>query len=151
MNSTTLYPTTNALQIPAPIISARQFDHYFGQGQLRKQVLLGINLEINAGEIVLMTGPSGSGKTTLLTLMGGLRSPQAGSLKVLGQELRGVTKNQLVEVRRNIGYIFQAHNLLKCLTARQNVQMSLELHPEVSSQEAVAMSTAMLATAGLTG
>ena len=87
MNSTNLYPTANALQIPAPIISARQLDHYFGQGQLRKQVLFGINLEINAGEIVLMTGPSGSGKTTLLTLIGGLRSGQSGSLKILGQEM----------------------------------------------------------------
>jgi putative ABC transport system ATP-binding protein len=81
--------------------------------------------------------------------MGGLRSPQEGSLKVLGKELRGASKNQLVEVRRNIGYIFQAHNLLKSLTARQNVQMSLELHPEISSQEAVAKSAAMLRTVGL--
>ena len=131
------------------VVTIEKLNHYFGKGSLRKQILFDISLEILPGEIVLMTGPSGSGKTTLLTLMGGLRSPQEGSLKVLGQELMGATKNQLVEVRRNIGYIFQAHNLLKCLTARQNVQMSLELHPEVSSQEAVAMSTAMLATVGL--
>lgn len=53
-------------------ISVQHLDHYFGQGQLRKQVLFDINLEIDEGEIVLMTGPSGSGKTTLLTLVGGL-------------------------------------------------------------------------------
>jgi putative ABC transport system ATP-binding protein len=53
-------------------ISISNLNHYFGQGQLRKQVLFDINLEINSGEIVIMTGPSGSGKTTLLTLVGRL-------------------------------------------------------------------------------
>jgi putative ABC transport system ATP-binding protein len=57
-----------------PVIMARGLNHYFGQGELRKQTLFEINLDIDAGEIVIMTGPSGSGKTTLLTLMGGLRS-----------------------------------------------------------------------------
>jgi putative ABC transport system ATP-binding protein len=136
-------------QTSQPVVSIKNLNHYFGKGSLRKQILFDIRLEIQPGEIVLMTGPSGSGKTTLLTLMGGLRSPQEGSLKILGQELAGATKNQLVEVRRNIGYIFQAHNLLKCLTARQNVQMSLELHPQFSSQEAVAKAEAMLAVVGL--
>lgn len=62
-----------------PVISIENLNHYFGKGQLRKQVLFEINLEINAGEIIIMTGPSGSGKTTLLTLVGGLRSAQDGS------------------------------------------------------------------------
>jgi len=140
-------PSTH--QKPQPVVSIENLNHYFGKGSLRKQILFNISLEIQPGEIVLMTGPSGSGKTTLLTLMGGLRSPQEGSLKILGEELAGATKNQLVEVRRNIGYIFQAHNLLKCLTARQNVQMSLELHPEFSSEEAAAKSAAMLEAVGL--
>jgi putative ABC transport system ATP-binding protein len=132
-----------------PVVSIQNLNHYYGQGSLRKQILFDVSLDILPGEIVLMTGPSGSGKTTLLTLMGGLRSPQAGSLKVLGRELAGASKNQQVEVRRNIGYIFQSHNLLKCLTARQNVQMSLELHPEISPTEAVAQSTAILEAVGL--
>jgi putative ABC transport system ATP-binding protein len=71
---------TNFLQ---PVIDVENLDHYFGSGQLKKQVLFNINLTINAGEIVIMTGPSGSGKTTLLTLVGGLRSAQSGSLKIL--------------------------------------------------------------------
>ena len=74
-----------------PVISIHNLDHYFGQGQLRKQVLFDINLEINSGEIVIMTGPSGSGKTTLLTLVSGLRSAQSGSLQILGEELCGAT------------------------------------------------------------
>ncbi|MGC1395575.1 MAG: ATP-binding cassette domain-containing protein, partial [Coleofasciculaceae cyanobacterium] len=113
-----------------PVVAIKNLNHYFGKGSLRKQILFDISLEVMPGEIVLMTGPSGSGKTTLLTLMGGLRSPQSGSLQVLGRELRGASTNKLVKVRRDIGYIFQAHNLLKCLTARQNVQMSMELHPQ---------------------
>jgi putative ABC transport system ATP-binding protein len=64
-----------------PVITVQNLNHFFGHGQLRKQVLFDINLEIHAGEIVIMTGPSGSGKTTLLTLSGGLRSAQEGSLK----------------------------------------------------------------------
>ena len=57
------------------VIATRQLNHYFGQGSLQKQVLFDVNLEIQGGEIVILTGPSGSGKTTLLTLLGGLRSP----------------------------------------------------------------------------
>ncbi|MUL35058.1 DevA family ABC transporter ATP-binding protein [Gloeocapsopsis dulcis] len=132
-----------------PVISIQNLNHYFGQGQLRKQVLFDVNLEIFSGEIVIMTGPSGSGKTTLLSLIGGLRSAQAGSLQVLNQELCGASKNQLVQVRRNIGYIFQAHNLLKFLTAQQNVQMSLELHDNISDQKVRDKSAAMLEAVGL--
>lgn len=130
------------------VIRIQNLDHYFGQGQLRKQVLFDINLEISPGEIVIMTGPSGSGKTTLLSLIGGLRSAQAGNLEVLNQELCGASKHQLVQVRRNIGYIFQAHNLLKFLTAQQNVQMAIELHG-YSYQEVQAKSLAILEAVGL--
>jgi len=130
-------------------ISVQNLDHYFGQGQLHKQVLFNINLEINTGEIVIMTGPSGSGKTTLLTLVGGLRSAQSGSLRVLGQELCGATAQQLIKARKYHGYIFQAHNLHESLTALQNVKMGLELHRELSLEEMNARSRAMLEQVGL--
>ncbi len=110
------------------VISVSNLDYYFGRGQLRKQVLFDINLDIYAGEIVIMTGPSGSGKTTLLTLVGGLRSARDGNLKIFGREMSGASQRKLMQVRRQIGYIFQAHNLLSFLTAKQNVRMSLELH-----------------------
>ena len=74
-----------------------------------------------------MTGPSGSGKTTLLTLIGGLRTVQEGSLEVLGHQLRGAGLANLVDVRRELGFIFQAHNLFQSLTAFQNVRMAAEL------------------------
>lgn len=133
------------------IVSIHNLNHYFGKRALRKQVLFGIDLEIKPGEIVILTGQSGSGKTTLLSLIGGLRSVQEGSLRVLGQELKGANENQLVLVRRQIGYIFQAHNLLQFMTARQNVQMSVELHETISDRQARAKSEAILKAVGLGG
>ena len=132
-----------------PVISTYNLNHYFGEGQLRKQVLFKINLEINRGEIVLMTGPSGSGKTTLLTLVSGLRSAQSGSMRILGQELCGATTEQLVQARRHNGYIFQAHNLHRSLTALQNVQMGLEVQVNLSKREMRDRATAMLKQVGL--
>jgi putative ABC transport system ATP-binding protein len=133
----------------APVISAQQLNHYFGQGQLQKQVLFDINLNIYSGEIVIMTGPSGSGKTTLLTLMGGLRSAQVGSLRVLGEELLNASKQQLTQLRQNIGYIFQAHNLLSFLTAQQNVRMALELHDRYLEQDMDQLASDILKRVGL--
>jgi putative ABC transport system ATP-binding protein len=132
-----------------PIIAINQVSHYFGSGRLRKQVLFDINAEIQSGEIVIMTGPSGSGKTTLLTLIGALRSTQEGSMTVLGHQLQDAPNSLLNQVRRSIGYIFQAHNLLNALTARQNVQMSLELHGHLSDQQRRHQAEEMLEAVGL--
>ncbi len=96
-----------------------------------------------------MSGPSGSGKTTLLTLIGALRATQSGRLSVLGQQLRDASTHELVQVRRYIGYIFQAHNLLYSLTARQNVQISLDLHTDIDPKVAYQRSVDMLAEVGL--
>ncbi|MDJ0706674.1 MAG: ATP-binding cassette domain-containing protein [Leptolyngbyaceae cyanobacterium MO_188.B28] len=133
----------------SPIITAQKLSHHFGEGRLQKQVLFDIDLEINSGEIVILTGPSGSGKTTLLTLLGGLRAAQSGSLKILDQEILGASKRALIKLRRNIGYIFQAHNLLSFLTAKQNVRMSLELHPHFLGQDLDAVASDMLTAVGL--
>ncbi len=132
-----------------PVITIKNLNHYFGNGELKKQALFDINLDINQGEIIIMTGPSGSGKTTLLTLMGGLRSAQEGSLKILGQEICGANKKQLTRLRCNIGYIFQAHNLMTFLTAKENVRMSLELHDQFLNQDMDAKVIDILETVGL--
>jgi putative ABC transport system ATP-binding protein len=131
------------------VISIQHLNHYYGKGILKRQILFDINFEIRAGEIVIMTGPSGSGKTTLLSLIGGLRSVQEGSLKFLGRELFRASQIKLVNIRRKIGYIFQAHNLLEFLTARQNVQMAVELNEHISPEEAVLKAEAMLKAVGL--
>lgn len=131
-----------------PIV-IEHLNHAFGEGELRRQVLFDVCAEIRSGEMVILTGPSGSGKTTLLTLMGALRSAQEGSLRVLGRELRGAGEDTLAQVRKRIGYIFQAHNLLEALTARQNVQMSLQLEAVASAEELGRRAGEALAAVGL--
>lgn len=131
-----------------PAISIAHLNHYYGQGSLRKQVLFDINLQIDRGEIIIMTRPSGSGKTTLLTLMGSLRSVQEGDLTILGQELLHATREQMTLARRNIGFIFQAHNLLNFLTACQNIEMALEIQ-EVTATAADIRIRTVLSAVGL--
>ncbi|MEO0967035.1 MAG: DevA family ABC transporter ATP-binding protein [Cyanobacteria bacterium J06639_18] len=132
-----------------PVVAIKNLNHYYGKGALKRQILHDINLEIYPGEIVIMTGPSGSGKTTLLSLIGGLRSVQEGSLSFLEEELYRASQKKLVSLRQKIGYIFQAHNLLGFLTARQNVQMAVEIKQSVSQYHAVNRSITMLEAVGL--
>ena len=101
------------------------------------------------GEIVLLTGHSGSGKTTLLTLIGGLRTLKQGHLEVLGQRLDGASPDTLVRVRRQIGFIFQAHNLLDFLSARANVELVFRMHPEVPRAVVQRRAAEMLTAVGL--
>ncbi len=141
----------------SPIIQIQNLNHAYGKGALKKPVLNDINLEVSPGEIVLLTGPSGSGKTTLLSLVGALRSMQSGSLKILDNEMLKASKRQQIQVRSQIGFIFQAHNLLKCLTAWENVDMSLKLHKHLGLADGLRptngqrreQAIAMLAAVGL--
>ncbi len=133
-----------------PAISARNLQHFYGTGELSKQVLFDNSLEIYPGEIIIMSGPSGSGKTTLLTLIGTLRQAQVGELVVLDRPLHDETASGLRALRREIGFIFQAHNLFDSLTATQNVRMALELvEPGGGRREQTRRAQAMLEAVGL--
>lgn len=111
-----------------PAIAVRGLNHWYGAGDARKQALFDINLDIARGGVTVLMGASGSGKTTLLTLMGCLREVEDGSVRLLGQELRGADEETNTAMRRRVGFIFQAHNLHGSLTATENVQMALEVH-----------------------
>jgi putative ABC transport system ATP-binding protein len=111
----------------SPIIVSG-LDHFFGEGEARKQALFDIDLRVARGSLTALVGPSGSGKTTLLTLMGCLRDVQSGSVHLLGTELNGAGEATQIALRRRLGFIFQAHNLHDSLTARQNVLTGLQVH-----------------------
>jgi len=108
-------------------VSIENLSHFYGKNENKKQVLNNVNLNIEESELVLLKGPSGCGKTTLLTLIGALRTCQSGDLRVLNNQLNGASRKTRQRLRRNIGMIFQGHNLLRCLTAEQNVQMGADL------------------------
>lgn len=139
-----------ALHAPA-LISINDLSHTFGTGDIRLQVLKNANVDFYPGEIAIIMGPSGSGKTTLLTLAGALRSIQEGSIVIGGIELCGATAAQQLAVRHQIGFIFQAHNLLEALNARENVQMGLVHRTDLSAGEIRARALAMLERVGLKG
>ena len=132
-------------------VRLRGVGHAYGEGELRRAVLRDVDLTVGAGEIVLLTGPSGSGKTTLLTLIGALRALQDGSAVVLGEELNGASEGARVRLRRRIGFIFQSHNLLGFLTARQNVAMALEQDGSLGERARLERAGALLAAVGLAG
>ena len=130
-------------------ISVNGLNHAFGKGALRKQILFDITTEIPQGEIVIVTGPSGSGKTTMLTLVGALRSTQEGSVRVLGQELCGARPGTLEKVRKQIGFIFQQHNLLGALSAVQNVELGARVTGRIGRPELRKRAADMLEAVGL--
>jgi putative ABC transport system ATP-binding protein len=110
-----------------PVVRIEGLNHYYGEGEARNQVLFDNRIEIPAGQLVVMTGPSGAGKTTLLTLIGALRSVQEGRIEVLGRDLSRLGGGELVGIRRDIGFIFQMHNLFDALSAFENVKMAAQL------------------------
>jgi putative ABC transport system ATP-binding protein len=136
------------MTVPAPIV-VEGLSHAFGKGSLRKQVLFDISAVIPAGEIVIVTGPSGSGKTTMLTIVGALRSAQEGSVRVLGEELCNAKPATLERVRRQVGFIFQQHNLLRALTAQQNVELGLRVQGRLSRDRIAKRAQEMLDAVGL--
>ena len=117
---------------PSPAIEIKGLDYAFGRDEAKKQVLFGVDLEIAPGEFVILTGPSGSGKTTLLSLCGALRQSQNGKLLCLGRDLSCLEKSALENYRREVGFIFQLHNLFPALTAFESVKMAVALRPDLA-------------------
>ena len=131
-------------------VEAKDIDYTYGNGSAQRQILNGNNFTLMAGEIVVMTGPSGSGKTTLLTLIGALRAIQGGSLQVLGQSLGELSSVQRQQLRKNIGFIFQDHNLFESMTARQTLELAMQLFRErYSAEDKKLVPESMLSQLGL--
>jgi putative ABC transport system ATP-binding protein len=100
----------------------------YKMGEVEVHALRGVNLELYAGELVVLLGPSGSGKSTLLNIMGGLDTASGGFVSYRGKELTQATEKELTEYRRyHVGFVFQFYNLISSLTARENVSVVTEI------------------------
>ena len=110
------------------LVSIRQVVKGYVRGKQRVEVLHGLNLDVEAGEVLALMGPSGSGKTTLLNLIGGLDKPDRGEITVAGQRIDQLSSGQLAKWRaRHVGFVFQFYNLLPVLSAERNVEVPLLL------------------------
>jgi ABC-type lipoprotein export system ATPase subunit len=110
------------------VVSARGLVKQFGKGRAARRVLDGADLDVGAGELVVVLGRSGSGKSTLLHLLGGLDRPQAGTIRVDALRLETATERELLELRRNkVGFVFQFFHLVPELTGEENVMIAARL------------------------
>jgi putative ABC transport system ATP-binding protein len=106
------------------IVEVTKVTKVYRQGKLDVHALRGLTLPVEKGEFTAICGPSGSGKTTLLNLIGALDSPTSGSVVLEGNDLSGLTRKELSEIRRDrIGFVFQAYNLMPVLTAYENAEI----------------------------
>ncbi len=116
---------------PAPgeaVFRAQGLTKVYRMGEVQVQALRGIDLELVAGELVVLLGPSGSGKSTLLNILGGLDVPTEGEVWYLDHKLTGATERDLTLFRRqHVGFVFQFYNLIPSLTARENVAAVTEI------------------------
>ncbi len=114
------------------VFHVRGLTKTYGTGTAQVRALAGVDLDLRAGEFVVLLGPSGSGKTTLLNQLGGLDVPTSGELRYRGTDLTRANENELTLYRRDaVGFIFQFYNLIPSLTARENVGLITEIarHP----------------------
>jgi putative ABC transport system ATP-binding protein len=108
-----------------PIISIRGLRKIYHVGEVDVPALRGVDLDVQRGEFVSIVGPSGSGKSTLFYIVGGLTPPTAGSIRIAGQDLAGMTDAERTELRKtSLGFVFQKYNLLPTLTARDNIEIA---------------------------
>ena len=118
------------------VFHVRALTKVYGTGAAEVHALAGVNLDLYAGELVVLLGPSGSGKTTLLNNLGGLDVPTAGELRYRNIDLAHADEDQLTLFRRKrVGFVFQFYNLIPSLTARENVGLITELAEESMSPE----------------
>ena len=110
------------------IFRARGLTKTYRMGEAEVHALRGVDLDVAAGEFIVLLGPSGSGKSTLLNILGGLDTPSSGSLFFLDQEMSKAGEAELTRFRReNVGFVFQFYNLIPSLTARENVALVTDI------------------------
>ena len=110
-----------------PVVSAENLVKRYGGGGSAMDSLRGVSFEVPEGQFVSVTGSSGCGKSTLLNLLAGLQEPTSGTVRIAGQDLAGLSRDELSDLRlASIGFVFQSSNLLPTFTALENVAVPLE-------------------------
>lgn len=110
------------------VIEIRNLSKIYNGSEVQVTAVNSVSLEFHEGEFTAIVGPSGSGKTTLLNIIGGLDKPTSGEIKIEGTDLNLLKASELIDFRlRNIGFVFQAYNLIPVLTAFENVEFIMEL------------------------
>ena len=100
----------------------------FGNGENKTEVLKGVNIQIEKGEICVLLGPSGSGKSTLLNIIGGIDNADSGYISINGEKTKDMNEKRLTQYRRkHLGYVFQAYNLIPNLTVKENIEVGAYL------------------------
>ncbi len=124
-----------------PIFEARGLTKVYQMGEVQVQALRGVDLDLYAGEFVVLLGPSGSGKSTLLNILGGLDAPTAGSVRYADHDLSLDDDASMTHYRRaHVGFVFQFYNLIPSLTARENVALVTEIAENpMTPEEALAL------------
>ena len=150
MNATTSGPGTASGRDATPTLAGRDLRRVFGHGDTAVAALAGIDIEVHAGELTVVTGPSGSGKTTLLNLLGGLDRPTSGTVVLDdGRVLSALPEAEALATRRQrVGYVFQTFGLIPVLSAAENVEVPLRL-ARVDPAERAARVEAILERVGL--
>jgi putative ABC transport system ATP-binding protein len=117
------------------IIESHNLSKVYNPDTIPVHAVSGVNLKIEEGEFTALVGPSGSGKTTLLNLIGGLDYPTGGNVKIEGVDITKMSENKLIDFRlQNIGFVFQAYNLIPVLTASENVEFVMLLQKTPKSE-----------------
>jgi len=131
-----------------PVVEAINLKKTYMLGKVPVDALRGVNLKVENGEFVSILGPSGSGKSTLLNLIGALDKPTEGKLLIYGTDLSTLNDNQLTDIRRKIGFVFQFFNLIPRFTAINNVEISMQI-ADLNKTECRKRALQLLQTVGL--
>jgi putative ABC transport system ATP-binding protein len=132
-----------------PLIEVQDMTKTYGEGPSAVQALKGVSLKIHRGEFLAIMGPSGSGKSTFMHLLGCLDHPTSGSYRLAGQEVSGLSRDQLALVRgRQIGFVFQGFNLLSRTSAQENVELPM-LYAGIAREARDTRAQAILEQVGL--
>ena len=136
------------ISVTTPVVETTNVKKTYMLGKVPVNALQGVNLKVENGDFLAILGPSGSGKSTLLNMIGALDKPTEGKVFIEGVDVSTLNDNELADLRREIGFVFQFFNLIPRLTARGNVELTMAI-PGLGKAERRKRAEELLETVGL--